>query len=423
MCSLGGLGKKGIRCKVCTGCGRCQGVEQMHILTRRMQPFAVDLHNDMGKRLVTADVGTTTIAMQLHRADGSVEDSYVTVNPQAVYGADVISRIAAAGKGMAANKALNDGKLCPAEDMQCMIQEVLEKGIRRFRARISEAESLCMVLAANTTMVYLLMGWDTTELGKAPFTATHLDGVKTEICGVFTYIVPGLSAFVGGDITAGIHAGGVLASQAPTLLIDLGTNGEIVLGNRERVLACATAAGPAFEGGVNRGVWGADMVSLIATLRRKGILDETGLLSEEYFENGVRIGNVCVTQAAVRAVQLAKAAIAAGIEILREQYGCEYEKIEKVILAGGFGYYINPKDAADIGLLPKELEEKTVAGGNTALAGALCIGERVLRSICGEKQAKLTAEDIRKRKGLFVEVINLAEQKEFEAKYLSSIKL
>lgn len=404
--------KRGIRCTVCTGCGRCPGGEGVKVLTRRMLPFTVNLRNDRNERLITADVGTTTIAMQLHREDGSVEDSFAAVNPQTVYGADVISRIAAAGAGNAA------GKSEPAECMKRMVREILEKGIRRFRKRISAEENLKMVLAANTTMVYLLMGWNPEELGRAPFTATHLEETETRIADVPCFIMPGLSAFVGGDITAGIYACGIPDAQKPRLLVDLGTNGEIVLGNRDRILVSSTAAGPAFEGGVNRGVWGADMVKLLATLRRENLMDETGLLADKYFDTGIRIGDVCVTQESVRAVQLAKAAIAAGIEILLEQYGCVYDEVEQVIIAGGFGYYLNPQDAMEIGLLPEALAGKAVAGGNTALAGALYIGNRLLRENGAENRNEEVAVDIRKKKNPAVEVINLATQPEFEKIYL-----
>ena len=133
-----------------------------------------------------------------------------------------------------------------------------------------------MVVAANTTMTYLFMGWNPEELGKAPFTVSHSGAVETEIAGVACHIIPGLSAFVGGDITAGILASGMLEQEASTLLIDLGTNGEMALGNRHRLHACATAAGPAFEGGANRGIWGADMVRLLQKLRGRGADGRTG---------------------------------------------------------------------------------------------------------------------------------------------------
>ena len=398
--------RKGIRCAVCIGCGRCPGVaRQMHVVTECLEKRTVDLRNNANMRLITVDVGTTTIAMQLHREDGSVEDSFVTVNPQARYGADVLSRIAAAEQKEA------------ADDMRLLVREALEKGATQFQRRLKSEEKPVMILAANTTMVYLLMAWDTLELGRAPFSARHLNGIKTEIAGISCYIFPGLSAFVGGDIVAGIHACDILEKERPQLLIDLGTNGEMALGEKHKLYACATAAGPAFEGGVNAGMWGSDMVSLIAEMLKSQLLDKEGLIAEPHFETGVRIGDVCVTQQAVRAIQLAKAAIAAGIKILCEQYGCALTDIERVVLAGGFGYYLKPKDAAAIGLLPKELVDRTVTGGNTALTGALYMGEKLLQG-----EDVLHEADIRENIFYQVHIINLAEQDEFEKRYLDEIK-
>lgn len=406
---------KGKRCQLCTGCGRCQGVKPVRIVTKRLQRFEVNLQNEWGYRLVTVDLGTTTIAMQLHRIDGSVEDSYLAVNPQYIYGADVISRITAA------EASRTREELPPAEHMRSLVLEVLKKGIRRFQEKIAPEEALRMVLAANTTMVYLLMGLNPKELGRAPFHAGHLEAMETVIVEVPCFILPGLSAFVGGDIVSGIHACGIPEAETPRLLVDLGTNGEIVLGNRSQILACATAAGPAFEGGVNRGVWGADMVKLLAAMRRERLMDETGLLREGYFENGVRIGNVCVTQAAVRAVQLAKAAIAAGIRILMEEYGCRSDEIEQVVLAGGFGYYLDARDAAEIGLLPSKLAERTVAGGNTSLSGALWVGEMLLKNGAFDGDTVIPRIDIRNGKSPVVRVINLAEEERFQEYYLAEM--
>lgn len=356
---------------------------------------------NLKERLVTADVGTTTIAMQLYAVDGSIEDTFVSLNPQSVYGADVLSRVQAAESPKA------------AADMRQMVTNTLGEGIRRFQNRIGEGENLKMVLAANTTMVYLLMGWNTEELGRAPFTATHLDAVQTQVAGVPTYITYGLSAFVGGDIVAGILASHMTEREEISLFIDLGTNGEMALGNKERVIACSTAAGPAFEGGVNRGVWGSDMISLIAKLRRKQLLDETGLLAEPYFDSGVKIDNVCVTQASVRAIQLAKAAIAAGIQILLREYGITEKEVDRVELAGGFGSYLDPQAAAAIGLLPENLVHKTVAAGNTALSGALLLGKALLAG----KEIPRIDTDVQ------IVTLNLAETCGFEQLYLDSMGL
>ncbi len=395
-------------CDICIGCGRCVGEKQdIHVLTKAgegvAKPETVENfffgEADNGHCLVVADIGTTTIAMQLYDGNGRLQDTYAQVNPQAVYGADVLSRIQAAE-----NPA-------DAERMRQQVFCVLEQGLGYFREKLKDAEAWRMVMAANTTMVYLLMGWDTAELGKAPFYASHLEAVETTIGQVPCYIFPGASAFVGGDIVAGILATGMNEREAITLLIDLGTNGEMVLGNRDKMLACATAAGPAFEGGVNRGVWGADMIHILAKLRRKNLVDETGLLADPYFEKGVRVGDVCVTQEAVRAIQLAKGAIAAGIQILTKEYGISMGQIDRVVLAGGFGYYLNPKAAAEIGLLPNELVQKTIAGGNTALAGAYRFGRR-----------QYSHADMQQISSV-IKIIHLAENPSFYDSYLASMNL
>lgn len=413
-------GKKGLRCRVCTGCGLCPGVTpegsaagKIHVLTEnacigQSREKGAITGGAEGRDLVAvADLGTTTIAMLLYDEDGLVKDRYVAVNPQITYGADVISRIRAAE---------NREK---AEELCRLVRGVLEQGLNRFIKQLTKGENLQLVLAANTTMTYLLMGWDTSELGCAPFRASKLSAAETSLCGVPCFIFPGLSAFVGGDITAGILACGMAEKEEVTLLVDLGTNGEIVLGNRDKRIACATAASPAFEGGVNRGVWGADMVSFLATLKREGLLDETGLLAEQYFESGVSIGNVLVTQEAVRSVQLAKAAIAAGIEILLEKYGVKAEQVDRVVLAGGFGYYLKPEDAAEIGLLPKELVNRAVAGGNTALLGAKKVGFAMRDEKSGRLEVMGKLE--RLREGTCC--INLAEEADFGERYVNRLEL
>lgn len=424
----------GKHCHICTGCGRCGSPRKnLQVLVKTMQQVgampqmqAMELAVKNGKvyaagsekQLIIADIGTTTIAMQLYGTDGKLLDTFAVVNPQTAYGADVLSRI------QAAEEPVNAGR------MQQMVREVLSQGIAQFRdflqmgkkeklkeAATDVADAFQMVITANTTMVYLLMGYDTAELGRAPFHANHLQSIETIIADVPCFIVQGLSAFVGGDIAAGILACGMNESEEITLLLDLGTNGEMVLGNRNKMLACATAAGPAFEGGVNRGIWGADMVSLLARLRREGILDVTGLLAEPYFDEGVRISDVCVTQEAVRAIQLAKGAIVAGIRILVQEYGISMEQIDRVVLAGGFGYYLKPQDATCIGLLPAELGKKTVTGGNTALTGALMLGCMLLR---GETEGLPELLEPLKEK---LRIINLAENREFQDIFFSSMDL
>lgn len=405
--------KKGTRCLICTGCGRCPGVIRgMQVVTDKLEMPPLSLQNTGGKRLMTVDIGTTTIAMQLYDMSGKVVDSFPSVNPQVDYGADVLSRIEAA----------KDPE--KAADMQKKVRDLIKKGVQRFSKKIQPRETLQMVIAANTTMTYLLMGWDPEELGKAPFRVSHTGENDTQIAGVPCHIIPGLSAFVGGDITAGILACGMLEQEEPMLLIDLGTNGEMALGNRHKLYACATAAGPAFEGGANRGIWGADMVRLLQKLLEEGLMDRQGLLQEPYFTKGVRIGDVLVTKESVRAVQLAKGAIAAGIEILTESYGISLSDISKVVLAGGFGYYLDPGAAAAIGLIPKELTERTVTGGNTALGGAALVGSRILAT-AGEQMSGETqqnpGDDLQKIQDLQIRILNLAEEEKFPETFLTKM--
>ncbi|MBP3204662.1 MAG: DUF4445 domain-containing protein [Lachnospiraceae bacterium] len=434
-----GENRIGTRCQICTGCGRCvaDAAEQRKMHVVMMNPAAgvsklsdrtfVYTEQTKGRRLVAVDIGTTTIAMQLYSVDGRVEAEYSCVNPQVYYGADVLSRIQAAQD----KESVQEREIAhqAAQRMKEMVTEKVKEGIGVLAEDLHAEETLFMVVAGNTTMIYLLMGFQTKELGHAPFAAGHLEMQETEIAGVKAYIFPGLSAFVGGDIMAGMYACGLKESQKITLLIDLGTNGEMVIGNRDRQIACATAAGPAFEGGVNKGIWGADMIHLLAQLRRRNLLDETGLLADPYFETGIRIGDVQITQESVRAVQLAKGAIGAGIRILLREYGLmsadaggrevyAFDKVDRVILAGGFGYYLKPEDAVYIGLLPKELADKTASGGNTALGGAWRLGRKMLAEDCWEIKSleKMLAPKETK-------VINLAEHAEFETLYLENMQL
>ena len=411
--SKGDHPNSGRRCQICTGCGLCPGVirkeaEGLRILTRQMLgEDGKGLRNADGLRLVAADVGTTTIAMELYDERGIVQDRFVCVNPQTEFGADVLSRIQAA----------QDPK--KKEKMFHMIRSAFVQGTERFLKWLKEGEQMVCVIAANTVMSYLMMDWDPRELGQAPFHASRLAGARFVVQSpdgrkMQCLLLPGFSAFVGSDLMAGAYASGMTESKQMTLLLDLGTNGEILLGNQEEILATATAAGPAFEGGVNRGIWGADLVKFMARLLEEGAADETGLLKEPYFEQGIRIGNVKLTQEAIRSLQLAKAAIQAGIRILIEQKNIQMQEIDRVILAGGFGYFLNPRDAVQIGLFPSELEAKAIAGGNTALAGAKQIGSTLLNRPFWERKSLWTYE-------CPVRVINLAEQAHFPEYYMEAM--
>lgn len=421
------------KCIVCTGCGRgAEKKEGLRVISdfsffsqgnedgSSKKRYAPLRDTEEKALLVATDIGTTTIVMQLRSMEtGEVLDTFRCVNPQRKYGADILSRIQIAEEIPGA-----------AETMQKEVLAVLEQGLEQFsgvtaglaKGKKGEGDLIRgMVIAANTTMVHLLMGYPVDTLGKAPFTSEFLKEIRTTVAGVDTVIMPGISAFVGGDIVAGLYAYGALASEATQehfLFLDLGTNGEIVLGNQERMLATATAAGPAFEGRLDVNVWGADGVRFLAKLLEEGFVDETGLLAEEYFEEGISIGSTVMTRDDIRSIQLAKAAVRAGIQVLCEKKGMD--RIDKVYLAGGFGYYLNPGDAVKIGLIPGELEAKCTAVGNAALEGAFCYGrERFCKNMEASERALEKATELIAK----TEICNLAETSEFEKIFIESINL
>lgn len=415
------------RCHVCIGCGRCAAaIPDMDVVVSAIKDAECYESANIGreKLLIAADIGTTTVAMQLRRvSDGEVLGTFRAVNSQRKYGADVVSRIQAASVSPKA-----------AEEMRKLIRETLEEGVKGLRAEwaakaettkntdADEADITAIVIAANTTMVYLLMGYPVESLGRAPFHAEHLEEIQTELAGIPMMIMPGISAFVGADVAAGLytrrmdflHMGArkIYQPEEVNLFLDLGTNGEMVLGNGQRVLATATAAGPAFEGRLGVGVWGADVIKCLAVLLQTGLMDETGLLADEYFDEGVRIGGMTVTQADIRCLQLAKAAVYAGICILCDKYGLEdMAQIKHVYLAGGMGYYLDTAAASVIGLFPKELNGKVMAVGNTALEGAFCYGrDRLLQ------KGDLLSQFCKK-----AEVFHLADEAGFQKQYIGAI--
>lgn len=296
------------------------------------------------KSVLTADIGTTTIAMALaDRVTGRLTDTYTCMNPQTLYGADVIARIAAAEeKG-------TDG-------LQKVLGEALQKGAET----LGHGEKI--YAAANTVMSHFLAGCDVSGLGKAPFKPVFTGRRELQLCGRKIVILPGISAFVGADITAGLLSCGLLPVKRENrgiLFLDLGTNGEMALCTEDRIYCAAAAAGPAFEGksGENRG---SHMVRILAGLLREGKMDTTGLLLTDSGQ---------ITQQEVRDLQMAKAAVRTGIEVLLKKAGINVCDVVKIFLAGGFGYYVEASDAAEIGLIPEEFKDRVISVGNASLQG------------------------------------------------------
>lgn len=398
--------------------------------------------------IIAVDLGTTTIAMQLMEMNsGKVIDTYCVMNPQRSYGTDVLSRIHAANNGNAQN--LKNIVWNVIHDGVDSFSNTIEQGRQRQQLGINNSECsgqftaeeqesgeiCCMCIAGNTTMEHLLMGLSTEKLGRSPFTPVEIGLQKCTLpfqcadknLALQVYITPGIGAFVGGDIAAGLYHCGLLdisevknmkSEDEAVLFIDLGTNGEMAITDGSSMLVTAASAGPAFEGGANAAVPGSDMIAITASLLKQGIIDETGLLAEEYFEQGIDVPlqnlkkpvetTIHLTQKDIRDLQMAKAAVRAGIEILYEKMGCP--GLAHVYLAGGFGYYLDVNAAIAIGLLPERMQHIVTAPGNTSLAGAFEMGRDLWTG-------RLNEETLSKKLQR-VESINLAQQENFEALYL-----
>ena len=310
-------------------------------------------------------------------------------------------------------------------DVMGRIQHALEGGLARLQSQVLTAirsllsaacrdsqldESLVdvLVLTGNTTMLYLLTGRSVDCLARAPFAADELFGRWAQAGEVELASVPSarvylprcMSAFVGADITTALLCSGLCERPNSALLADIGTNGELALWHGGRLRCCSTAAGPVFEGagiscgmqgvagavshvlwengavrcrtiggGEPRGICGSGIIDAAAVFCEQGIIDETGAFTGGRTDYALATG-VTVTQKDIRMLQLGKSAVCAGIRTLLEAAGLTPEALTELSVAGGFGTYLDIRNAAAIGLYPAELEGKTRVLGNAALAGA-----------------------------------------------------
>lgn len=354
----------------------------------------VELEPRYEKYGAAVDVGTTTLAALLYGPEGTPLARASASNPQAAWGADVISRIDASlhGQGKELAAAIRGG-------ISELLLELCEK------AGIGAGDIDALVITGNTAMLYLLTETDPGDLAQAPFEAKRLFG--EELRGgelslpcreARVYLPRCMSAFVGADITTALLAGESCKSEGTRLLTDIGTNGEMALWHGGKLFCCSTAAGPAFEGaGISmgmggaagavdhvavsdgeltphilggtepRGICGSGIIDALACMLELETLDETGVLDED---PAPVAPPVALTQKDVRMVQLAKSAICAGIETLMDTAGLGPDQVEELAVAGGFGSYLNVENAGKIGLLPPALTRKVRVLGNAALSGA-----------------------------------------------------
>lgn len=342
--------------------------------------------------LVAIDIGTTTVVCQLMDGAGQELAVATMTNTQIPWGADVISRIqhAQRGQGSALTETIRQG-LASLIDQCCGAANVVPEEIG------------VISVVGNSCMQQLFLGMDVDNLAGTPFAPKI---TQTQIVGAGAYlpacskakllILPDIAGFVGADTLGCILAAGLHEAEDTVLMVDIGTNGELALAHKGKLAACSTAAGPALEGGniscgmrastgaidrvwgggcrvigngEARGLCGSGLVDAAAVMLKTGIMNFRGrILTPDHtyaITEGVRL-----TQDDIRQLQMAKGAIAAGIELLADHLGLAMEEIDRVILAGAFGSYLNISNACRIGLLPEVLENKITAAGNIALSGA-----------------------------------------------------
>lgn len=392
---------------------------------------------------IGVDLGTTTIAMALADRKGKVVKSYLGMNRQRSLGADVVSRIGLAVSGR-------------KEELTGLIREDIETGVMELVSEYGSMDCLeGIIIAGNTTMEQLFLGYSVEKLGVYPFTPCSrdfMDKASGELYPGWNWngkilCFPCAAGFVGGDIAAGLYALD-LPGDKTALFLDLGTNGELALCHKGLVYLASTAAGPVFEGGnitwgmgsgkgaimktrrredyleyetigglEPEGICGSGLIEIIADLLDMKVITGDGSLSGSYQKNGYGIARkkdgrtIVVTQADIREFQMAKAAISAGIRILLQHAGITMEEVGEIYLAGGFGNGLEMKKAVRTGLLPRKALRCGKAVGNTALKGCLkYIGE----GETGREQVKKFMD-----KSIH---IHLAQQEKFQKLYLEEME-
>jgi uncharacterized 2Fe-2S/4Fe-4S cluster protein (DUF4445 family) len=374
---------------------------------------------DVGSRNVGAavDIGTTTVVLSLvNLRSGRLLSTVSEYNRQMKAGDDVISRISYA----------EEGGLAELRDLVVSTINLLVKEARASSARpVDEREITSFAIAGNTTMIHLLLGLDPRGIRYEPYVpVTNAPPViRSKLLGLggneqaLVYCIPGRAGFVGGDITADIVASGLHKHKQLSLLIDVGTNGEVVLGNKELMVACSTSAGPAFEGGEvacgmramngaiervsvsektpsyeviggNRplGICGSGLIDVMAQLFKAGTIDKKGRIQDfadervrraeqgaEYVlvpsSNGSK--EIKLSDDDLANILRTKAAVFAGCKVLLRSLDRRFKDVQKVYVAGGFGNYIDIENAITIGLLPDLPRKRFKFIGNAALGGAV----------------------------------------------------
>ncbi len=368
---------------------------------------------------IAIDVGTTTVVASLLELEtAKVVDSEAIYNTQMKFGEDYIQRIIYAMQ----NDALDEMQRAIVSDINNLISTLVK------RNSINLEDITSILCAGNTTMIHFLLGLNPENIRKEPYlpAANIIPPIRAIQVGIdinsrgLLYALPSVAAYVGADITSGAAAIRLDKEENPSLFIDIGTNGEVVLGNKEWMVCCSASAGPAFEGsGIRhgmraakgaieimhitkdfevsysaignippRGICGSGLLDCIAEMLRSGIIDRSGNFQkgiktdklrekdDEYEfvlvgkeETGID-SEIVITQADIANLIRSKAAIYAAVSILVESMGLSINEVHCVYLAGGFGNYLNVRNAITIGMLPDMPTSRIKFVGNTSLTGA-----------------------------------------------------
>ncbi len=387
---------------------------------------------------IAVDIGTTTVVASLvDLSSGKTIRTEASENRQRIFGEDVLSRMLYADSEKRRKK------------MQSLIVNTVNGLIKKLQEKIKIDDIEKCVFSGNTVMIHFLLGEDTKYLRLNP--DTHIFNLKNEIkakdLGLILdgetdiFCIPGIASYVGGDIVADILVSELHKEEGISILVDVGTNGEIAIGSKEFIAACSCSAGPAFEGGEvecgmravegaieklkikdgrfffetignkdPRGLCGSGLIDLIACIFREGIIDKSGNIRSG--EERISItDDIWIREREIKSIIRTKAAIYAGMKALISEMGLGIEDIERIYIAGGFGHFINMENAITIGLFPDLPHKKFFFLGNGSLAGA----KAVLISDSKKKESYKIAESATH--------IDLSKSKVFQEEYMASLFL
>ena len=470
-CNLKRRNRKMFKCTgICSKCGRCKDSGMMKGANDRktkilMLPEDFVPETDEQGYGIAFDIGTTTVVGMLWDVySGTLVGAQAETNPQNEFGLDVISRITFAGEKEGNLQILHD------KIIDCL-NRITEKLCEKYS--VDREAVIRATVCGNTTMSHLFAGYDPKSLAHAPFDPAYTGTIfrKAGELGIniqedsTVMLIPNIAGHVGGDITAGILAARLEGRKEKTLFIDIGTNGEIVFCQDGKMFTCSTAAGPAFEGAAiyqgmraaagaiekvsienedvlfkvienvpPAGICGSGLIDAVSEMKRVGLINKTGRIAsaEEYerkhpgsllcerLRNGqdgrefvlvskTNDEDIIITQNDIREVQLAKAAMSAGIQIMMQKMDSRPEELDQIIVAGAFGNYIDKNSAVGIGILPDIDRNKIISAGNTAGAGTLM-------AVASSKEA-VRVQQIPDR----LEHIELANEPDFQTVYLNAM--